>query len=77
MKEEIQNLVERISLDFQELEKLLKQSKEENINIKFPRGVIRIANNFRGRLIFINEDTLKTNLAYHLMLSDVYRWILN
>ena len=47
------------------------------MDIKFPRGVIRTAGYFRNRLIFINNYVLKTNLAYHLMLSDVYRWILN
>ncbi len=77
MKEEIQKLVERISLDFQKLDELLKQDEVENINIRFPRGVIRTADDFRNRLIFVNDYTLKTNLAYHFMLSDVYRWILN
>ena len=56
---------------------MLKGNGIENVDIRFPRGVIRTANHFRNRLNFVTDYTLRTNLAYHLMLSDVYRWILN
>lgn len=74
---QINKLIENISAELQDLEKLLHDSSPKRVDIRFPRKVIRTAEYFRTRLGFINDDTLKTNIAYHLMLSDVYRWILN
>ena len=71
------NLVRKISDDMQNLESLLQAESIESVNIRFPRGVIRTADHFRNRLSFVNDYVLKTNIAYHLMLTDVYRWILN
>lgn len=74
---QIRKLVENISTDLQFLEKLLQDNNVQKVNIRFPRKVIRTAEYFRARLVFVNDDILRTNIAYHLMLSDVYRWILN
>ena len=73
----LKNLVRKISDDMQNLESLLQAEGIESVNIRFPRGVIRTADHFRNRLSFVNDYVLKTNIAYHLMLTDVYRWILN
>jgi hypothetical protein len=73
----IENIVNWISKLFQELENQIKKNKLEKVEIDFPKGVIRTADFFRSRLTFISDEVLKTNIAYHLMLSDVYRWILN
>lgn len=73
----INELIENISVDLQKLEELLYNSSTKKVNIRFPRKVIRTADYFRSRLVFISDDTLRTNIAYHLMLSDVYQWILN
>ena len=77
MKDDIEELVNKISQDLQILEDKLQQSEIEKVNIKFPRGYLRKASSFRKRLYFIQNETLRRNLAYHFMLSDVYRWILN
>jgi len=77
MEAEIQTLIKRISSDLQTLEELLQAGDIERVEIRFPRGIIRRADEFKNRLIFIQGYVLKTNVAYHLMLSDVYRWILN
>lgn len=77
MEKKIEILVEHISNKLQELEELMKKNNIEKVEIKFPRGFIRRADDFRNRLTFIRNDTLKTNIAYSLMLTDVYRWILN
>ena len=77
MKEDIEELVNKISQDLQILEDKLRHSEIEKVDIRFPRGYLRKASNFRKRLYFIKNETLKRNLAYHFMLSDVYRWILN
>ena len=42
--------------------------------VRFPRGYIRTASTQRGRLRFIKDQDLKSNLAYTLMLSDVVLW---
>jgi hypothetical protein len=73
----IENIVNWISKLFQKLENQMKENKLEKVEIDFPKGIIRTANYFRSRLTFISDEVLKTNIAYHLMLSDVYRWILN
>lgn len=44
--------------------------------LQFPRGVIRTAEEGRQALGFVRDKTLRTNLAYQLMLADVYFWIL-
>lgn len=74
---QINELIENISVELQKLEELLYNSSTKKVNIRFPRKVIRTADYFRSRLVFISDDTLRTNIAYHLMLSDVYQWILN
>jgi len=77
-EERIEELVLELGEKFQELEKLVEKEGIEKVNIKFPWGVIRTAWYFRNeKLSFIDNETLKRNLAYHLMLTDVYEWILN
>jgi hypothetical protein len=75
--EYIEYIVNQISNLFQELEYQIEKNKLEKVEIDFPKGVIRTADFYRSRLTFISDEVLKTNIAYHLMLSDVYRWILN
>lgn len=45
--------------------------------VRFPRGYISTANAGRGRLHFVADDVLCTNLAYALMSADVIRWLLH
>ena len=42
---------------------------------RFPRGFIRTADYFRARLPFILDRETRDNLAYSLILTDVYRWL--
>jgi hypothetical protein len=44
--------------------------------VRFPRGFLRTAHTGRQRLGFVKKPALRTNLAYSLLLSDVYLWIL-
>ncbi|MEO0005563.1 MAG: hypothetical protein ABIK49_06145 [candidate division WOR-3 bacterium] len=60
-----------------ELEKCITSEKIEKVEIPFPCGVLRTARYFRQELTFIKDNTLKRNLAYHLILTDLHRWILN
>lgn len=70
-------LVERISRDLQKLQDSLKASEDKRTYIRFPRGFLRSATSFRRRYWFIKDDNLRRNIAYSLILSDVYRWMLN
>lgn len=43
--------------------------------VRFPRGFIRTASYQRSRFPFLNSNSLKSNLAYTLMLSDTILWL--
>jgi hypothetical protein len=45
--------------------------------VRFPRGYLKRVHERIGRFAWIDDDTLKRNLCYHLIFSDVLRWILN
>ena len=47
----------------------------EDAKVRFPRGFIRPASTQRLRLSFVQDQSLKDNLAYTLILSDVVLWI--
>jgi len=73
------DLSDKISKDLKELEDLILKNGFYglDIKIKFPQGVLRKAADIRVWLSFLNDDVLKRNLAYHLMLADFYSWFLN
>lgn len=48
----------------------------EESRVRFPRGFIRTASDQRRRLTFIEDGSLRDNLAYTLILSDVVLWVL-
>jgi hypothetical protein len=75
--ESIEQLAERTGSDLQKLEDLLNASSDKRIKIRFPRGFLRTASHFRQRFWFIRNETLRRNIGYSLILSDIYRWLLN
>jgi hypothetical protein len=77
MSSSIGTLVERIGNDLQTLEDALKAGGEIRTKVRFPRGVLRTATYFREKFWFIRSENLRRNIAYTLILSDVYRWVLN
>nr|WP_156889262.1 hypothetical protein [Halomonas sp. 1513] len=46
-----------------------------NAKVRFPRGFIRPADMQRGRISFVKDSALKSNLAYTLILSDAVLWL--
>lgn len=70
-------LVTHIGADLQRLEDRLKQNGDQRCKVRFPRGFPRKTQNFRSRYSFIRDSHLKRNVAYSLILSDFYRWVLN
>jgi hypothetical protein len=77
MQEPIEVLVDRIGRDLQTLENRLRDEGDRRVKIRFPRGFLRTAESFREQYWFIRSGTLQRNVAYTLILSDVYRWLLN
>ncbi|MBM4240070.1 MAG: hypothetical protein FJ150_00055 [Euryarchaeota archaeon] len=67
----------RISELLCKLQECFPNNGKQRTNIEFPRGILRTANDFRNELNFIENKVFKTNLAYHLMLTDFYSWFLN
>lgn len=75
--QELQRVVTRVNADLQAIQNYLGQDNHANAKVRFPRGYIRTAAHFRECLNFLNDKTLVRNISYALILSDVYRWILN
>lgn len=73
----LRKLVRELSKNFKQLEELIKENEVGKVDITFPRGVIRRAQEYRVQLLFIENRTLRRNIAYRLMLNDVYRWVIN
>lgn len=74
---ELKEIVARVSSDLQAIQNYLGQDNHADAKITFPKGFIRTAAHFRSRFVFLGDETLKRNVAYTLILSDVYRWLLN
>jgi hypothetical protein len=79
-KEDLAKAVEEAGTLLQEIQNYL-QANDLNWNecqeakVRFPRGFIRQAGLQRKRLEFLENRTLKDNLAYTLILSDVVLWL--
>ena len=76
-EQQLLRAITRASTDLQEIQSYLGQENHANAKVQFPRGFIRTASHFRQRLHFLNDKTLLRNVSYALILSDVYRWLLN
>ncbi|MEM3473710.1 MAG: hypothetical protein QXE05_05675 [Nitrososphaeria archaeon] len=81
MKNEVE-LVEEISKDLKDFEALLKgkwkfNAPPEELKIDLPKGIFDTADDKRKELVFIENEVIKTNVSYHLMLLDFYEWLLN
>jgi len=74
---QLQNVLQRIGTDLQDVQNYLGNTRRTDAKFRFPRGFIRRAADLRKRFGFLRDDTLKRNLSYQLILSDVFRWLLN
>lgn len=45
--------------------------------IRFPGGYLRTCVEHRKKYLFITDHTLRSNIAYTLLLTDLFRWLLN
>lgn len=61
----------------QDIQNYLGGESHPASKVRFPRGYIRTADYFRQQFRFIADSDIRSNLAYALILSDVYRWLTN
>lgn len=55
----------------------LGERNHNNGVIRFPRGYLRTCVEHRNKYLFISDHTLRSNIAYTLLLTDLFRWLLN
>jgi hypothetical protein len=75
--DELTAAVAEVSEKLQAIQDYLGQDSCAHGKIRFPRGFMRTASHFRHKLFFIADRNTRDNLAYALILSDVYRWLTN
>lgn len=76
--DEIGNKILNMNEIIQELEPYFGNRIPEgvHVSIRFPWGIIQTTNEFRKFFPFIQNSTLKSNIAYTLQLTDVFKWII-
>ena len=74
---ELKRVAAEVSVGLAEIQTYLGNRNHDGAKIRFPRGYIRSAANIRTQLWFINDETIKRNLAYAHLQSDALRWLLN
>lgn len=74
---ELATVVERINRDLAAVHEYLGDRNVQIAKIRFPRGYLRQAVHFRQRIWFLRNETLRRNLAYAYILSDIFRWLIN
>ena len=74
--QELNEALERVGKDIQAIQDYVGRDFTRPCKIRFPRGYIRTAAEFRSRLTFILDTTLRENISYALMLHDVQHWVL-
>ena len=64
----------------QDIQDYVKRDFTKPAGVRFPRGYVRTAEQARKRLGFLdnslNNPSLKSNIAYTMMLCDVQHWLL-
>jgi hypothetical protein len=75
--DQLRDAVADVNAHIQAIQDYLGQGSHVDGKMRFPRGFLRQVSHFRSRLGFINDGNLKKNLSYALILSDVFRWIIN
>lgn len=73
---ELHRAVAQVGLGIQDINDYLNAHPNESGRIRFPRGVLRTAAFIRSHLRFLEDQTLKINVSYAMMLYDVLKWLL-
>jgi hypothetical protein len=73
---ELQSAVDEASALIQEIQDYVGRDFSKSVKLHFPRGYLRTAEDARGRVKFLANKTLRSNIAYTMQLADVQHWIL-
>ena len=73
---EVEELLKQIGSDLRTLEQLLRSKGIFKTKIEFPGGIITKSWTYREILPYIYDDCLRRNISYHLMLDDIFQWLL-
>lgn len=73
---ELVKAVKKAGSLLQEIQDYCGSKYKEESKVRFPRGFLRTASYQRGRLAFVKNTVLRSNLAYTLILSDTVLWLL-
>ena len=74
---ELACVAKKVSELLQAIHDYLGDRNCEEAKIKFPRGYIRKCVHHRKRYAFVKDKTLRSNIAYALLTTDIFRWLLN
>jgi hypothetical protein len=72
----LQQLVNQVDVGLQSIQNALGRDGKGG-RIQFPRGYLKTVHERIGYFSWMDDNTLKRNLCYHLIFSDVLRWLLN
>lgn len=73
---ELEKAVNQAGDLLQQIQDYCGRTYKASAKVRFPRGFLRTAGEQRGRLSFIDDNSLQSNLAYCLILSDTIHWLL-
>jgi len=73
---ELEDAVNQAGDLLQQIQDYCGRTYKASAKVKFPRGFLRTALEQRGRLNFVDDNNLQSNLAYCLILSDTIHWLL-
>ena len=74
---ELQAVADEVSFGLKEIQEYLGDRNHSAGKVRFPRGYLRTAASARAQIWYIQDETIKRNLAYAHIQADVFRWLLN
>lgn len=75
-RQELKAAVRRVDDDLQAIQDYLGRKDDPGGRVRFPRGYIHTAADFRRHFWFVRDENLRRNLSYSLMLWDVHKWLI-
>ena len=75
--DELEVISAEVSAKLQEINDYLGERNHPKGTIRFPRRYLRKCVSHRRRYRFIKDHVLTSNIAYTILQSDVFRWLLN
>jgi len=70
-------VADEVSEKLQAINDYLGNRNYDGAKIRFPRGYLRSCAHHRSKYCFLSDKTLKSNIAYANMTTDIFRWLLN